>query len=246
MKRVFIGVLILFQSSYVSAQELEYLNTYEYPVENISEYSYSYVKMTSAKGNIIQTQIFNLDTIKVYHATTLLNDKGEASSERVLKCYEDGVMKSNLRQNFDEKTSEEKHYYSSGELKLEVTKKKGKVISENYFDREGNLAIAEDFQEPSPKDGAKGWRNYIADNLNYPETARSSGIEGTVIIGFELDENGQILNPMVVNPENVDFSLANEALRAVLDYPYSWSPKIENGQAIPTRTKLPITFKSEM
>ncbi|MDN3203432.1 energy transducer TonB [Algoriphagus sediminis] len=243
MKRVFIGILILFQSSLLTAQELEYLNAYEYPVEDISEYSYSYVKSTSTKGNVIQTQIFNLDTIKVYHATTLLNDKGEASSERVLRYYEDGVMKSNLRQNFDEKTSEEKHYYPNGALKLERIKKKGDTISEKYFDPDGNPADAKDFQEPSPKGGSKAWNKYLTQNLRYPKISMAGGLEGTVVIVFDLDEQGKMTDFKVANPAIERFELEKEAIRVVKFYPEAWEPKMENGVPVKTEIKIPIRFK---
>ncbi len=246
MKRLFFGLVLLIFSFQAQAQDLVYLNAYEYPVKDISTHSYSYVRVTTRNGNAIQTQTFNLDTIKVVHSTILLDDKGNETSKRVLRYYEDGTMKSNIRENLAEKTVEEKHYYPSGKLKVEIEKKKGKVISQDYFDINGYPAKARGFKPASPKGGAKGWMQYLAKNLRYPVTSRNAGIEGTVIIGFEIDKKGQVLNPEVVNPENVAADLANDALRAVLDYPDLWSPELENGFPVKTKTKLPITFKTGM
>lgn len=79
----------------------------------------------------------------------------------------------------------------------------------------------------------------IHKNLRYPETARSSGIEGVVVVGFIVDRNG----------ESRDFNIlrgigggadeaAIDAIKAV-----DWEPGQQNGRNVDVRFQVPIRFQ---
>jgi TonB family protein len=98
-------------------------------------------------------------------------------------------------------------------------------------------------EEASPKGGKKGWNNYLAGSLRYPQVARDAKAVGTVILSFEVTEQGEIENIIVGNSEYIHEALWKEAVRVVKSYPYKWIPQKENGIPVRTEVKLPLRFK---
>jgi TonB family protein len=97
--------------------------------------------------------------------------------------------------------------------------------------------------DPLPKDGMQGWNRYLSLTLRYPIRSRQNNSEGVVFIAFDLNENGEIKNPEVANPEEMDPLLAEEALRALRIYPYKWTPLTIDGVAKRCKRRLPVNFK---
>ena len=93
---------------------------------------------------------------------------------------------------------------------------------------------------PSFPGGYKGLQKYFDDNLEYPIDAQNNGVEGTVRIGFTVDENGKLMNPMVEG-NNEGYGLDEEALRVIRKMP-TWVPGKINGKSVKTKFTLPVTF----
>lgn len=93
---------------------------------------------------------------------------------------------------------------------------------------------------PSFPGGYKGLQKYFDDNLEYPTDAQDQGVEGTVRIGFTVDENGKLMNPMVEG-NNEGYGLDEEALRVIRKMP-TWVPGKINGKAVKTKFTLPVKF----
>ncbi|MDZ4387648.1 MAG: energy transducer TonB [Moraxellaceae bacterium] len=77
----------------------------------------------------------------------------------------------------------------------------------------------------------------------YTLKQRYHGIEGWVIVEYDINENGKVERPVVIDeyPPN-EFSKA--AVKSVLSYRYK--PAVKNGQAIRVvGTKAKVTFKME-
>jgi protein TonB len=85
-----------------------------------------------------------------------------------------------------------------------------------------------------------GFREYIAKNLVYPQEAIDNGIEGTVIIQFVIDREGNVSEVQVIR--NVDPLLDNEALRLIRQAP-SWTPGMKNGKKVNVRYSFPVKFR---
>lgn len=241
--KIFFLVIVLLQSCMVYGQSVRYLNEMEYPVVDLSKYPFAYIEITIEKTGVIQTQLVNRDTVKIQHSTALVDEKGKKTSERILRYFPNGNMKFNKRIDFIEDKSEEKYYYENGDLKIEISREKGKVVSEVFYTKSGEVISSPKNEDPSPKGGVKGWNGYLVKNLRYPNEAQELSAEGTVILVFNLDEKGQISNVRVANPEFVHESLWKEGIRVVEEYPNLWNAKIENGEPVPTEVKLPIRFK---
>ena len=46
--------------------------------------------------------------------------------------------------------------------------------------------------------GTKAFRDFITENLRYPESALGAKVEGTVIVEYDILDNGTVKNPRVL------------------------------------------------
>jgi TonB family protein len=88
-------------------------------------------------------------------------------------------------------------------------------------------------------DPAPEFRKYIAQNLQYPESAAKNGVEGRVIVQFMVNDNGKVVDAVVVR--GVDSSLDKEALRVVNSSP-DWEPGKQKGKPVNVLFTFPINF----
>lgn len=100
--------------------------------------------------------------------------------------------------------------------------------------------ITINMMEPSYVGGNEALTEYMRNNLQYPEIAKKSGIEGTVILEYYIKEDGTIENVKVV--KSVHSCLNSEAIRLVENMP-SWNPAIKNGAPARIKYQLPVRFE---
>lgn len=87
--------------------------------------------------------------------------------------------------------------------------------------------------------GKKQLREYIKNNLKYPESALKNQIEGTVITTATIDDNGDVLNVKVL--KGLGFGCDEEAIRLVKSFKFGG---VKNkGVRIKTQRKFKILFK---
>ena len=98
--------------------------------------------------------------------------------------------------------------------------------------------IVEDMPDFQGK-GQDGFRNYIGENLNYPQIAAENGIQGRVFVQFVVNEDGTVSNATVVR--GVDPSLDREAIRVVMSSP-KWNPGKQRGEPVRVSFTFPINF----
>jgi len=85
---------------------------------------------------------------------------------------------------------------------------------------------------------------FIYKNIDYPTIARETGIEGTVVIRFFIDEKGQVQAPEIV--KDIGGGCGKEALRVVNkmnDLPEHWSPGRQRGKAVKVYFNLPVKYR---
>lgn len=87
--------------------------------------------------------------------------------------------------------------------------------------------------------GTQGLMNYLAENIEYPETAIQDSIEGKVFISFVIDKDGSIYDVEVLRGVRED--LDNEAIRVVRDMP-DWIPGEQNGVKVKVKFNLPVKY----
>lgn len=89
-------------------------------------------------------------------------------------------------------------------------------------------------------------RDYLAQNLNYPEAARAEGDEGKVYVKFIVTAEGFLKGAEVIKSSGYT-ALDAEALRVINgmnppDGTTMWKPGKNNGQAVNTYFTLPFVF----
>jgi TonB family protein len=76
--------------------------------------------------------------------------------------------------------------------------------------------------------------------LRYPLDVKSANIQGKVLIGFTIDQNGNVSNYRV--KQGLGFGCDEEALNAVKRMTAAWLPGILNGNPVVVEYVIPISF----
>ncbi len=84
-----------------------------------------------------------------------------------------------------------------------------------------------------------GGMQSIYEHLRYPEIARKAGIEGRVVVQFIIDEEGNVIDPVVVR--GIGGGCDEAAIEAVKQVRFT--PGRQRGRAVRVRYSLPITFR---
>ena len=95
-------------------------------------------------------------------------------------------------------------------------------------------------EEPSFPGGDRARKEFIRKNLDYPEMARKSGIEGKVYVTFIVEPDGSITNVRV--KRGVGAGCDKEAVRVVRNMP-EWNPGKQRGKKVRVQFNMPIRFK---
>lgn len=107
---------------------------------------------------------------------------------------------------------------------------------------EGQPVHTEVDKAPAFIGGINGLRQYLSDNVEYPQIEQATKVQGRVIVSFIVDEDGAIRDTRVI--DHVSPGIDREAVRVVRMMP-RWSPGELNGQKVKVRTQLPITFRMD-
>ena len=94
---------------------------------------------------------------------------------------------------------------------------------------------------PTYPGGQAALDKFINDNVAYPGKAIDNNKEGTVIVGFGIDENGKVTNAKVTSPVVGD-GLEEEALKVINKMP-TWTPGMVKGKKVKSHYALPIRFQ---
>lgn len=78
----------------------------------------------------------------------------------------------------------------------------------------------------------------LQQKINYPEMARKAGVEGRVIVQFEVTQEGNVENAQVLR--GIGAGCDKEALRVVREAQFE--PGQQRGKPVRVKMSLPITF----
>ena len=90
--------------------------------------------------------------------------------------------------------------------------------------------------------GYRDFRDFIKQELRYPEASRSEGISGRVFVQFVVRRDGTVDDVTVVRGINEE--LDQEAIRVVQSSP-KWNPGIHNGKPVNVSYSFPVVFTLE-
>lgn len=95
-------------------------------------------------------------------------------------------------------------------------------------------------QKPSFPGGDAAMYKWLGEHINYPAQASEEGVQGRVVVMFDVDKTGQIVNVKIARGRHP--ALDKEAMRLVKSMP-KWQPGRNNGQPVKVTYTLPVTFK---
>ena len=87
---------------------------------------------------------------------------------------------------------------------------------------------------------ANDFSKWVNQNIQYPAVAQEKGVEGRVVLGFVVDENGQVKDVKVL--KGVDPALDAEAVRVVSSSP-KWKPGKQRDRAVKVTYTFPVIFQ---
>jgi protein TonB len=89
--------------------------------------------------------------------------------------------------------------------------------------------------------GPAAWQRYLNKTLRYPQDAIDNEVQGTVVIQFIVDKEGNVSDVEAISgPEE----LRSEAVR-VIRKSGKWTPAVQNGRQVKSYKKQPIVFRLE-
>jgi protein TonB len=87
--------------------------------------------------------------------------------------------------------------------------------------------------------GLPAWYRFLKKNLNYPQAALDNEVQGTVLVQFVVDKDGNVSDVQAISgPEE----LRSEAIR-VVKKSGKWTPAVQNGRNVKSYKKQPIGFQ---
>lgn len=112
---------------------------------------------------------------------------------------------------------------------------------------DGNASVTRDGDEvyiiveqmPIFPGGDEALRNYVTNNVQYPEEASKKKLQGRVFVSFVVDTNGSTSDVKIAR--SVHPLLDEEAMRVVKSMP-KWSPGKHKGKVVKVSYTIPINF----
>ena len=111
------------------------------------------------------------------------------------------------------------------------------IVEKEDFSKQRIYDIVE--EKPSYPDGDLKLMEYIAQNINYPQEALESGIQGRVFVSFVVEPNGSITNEQVLR--GIGYGCDEEAVRIAQSMP-KWNPGMQRGEAVRVHYLFPVVF----
>ncbi|HTR30877.1 MAG TPA: TonB family protein [Puia sp.] len=112
------------------------------------------------------------------------------------------------------------------------------VIAAPKKEEEAFIPIEKEAEFPG---GAQAWARFLGKTLRYPEEALNMEVEGTVMVQFVVDADGNVSEVQAVSgPEKG--GLREEAVR-VIKKSGKWVPALQNGRYVKAYRRQPIIFK---
>ena len=88
--------------------------------------------------------------------------------------------------------------------------------------------------------GETAMKRYLAENIQYPQMARESGIQGRVFVTFVVEKDGNVTDVRVLR--GIGGGCDEEAIRVIKNMP-RWDPGKQRGKPVRVQFNMPIMFK---
>ncbi|HJU46037.1 MAG TPA: TonB family protein [Chitinophagaceae bacterium] len=139
-----------------------------------------------------------------------------------------------------------KFYHTNGKLSSVEVYELDSLKSIQSFDENGNVVPNDgihtkvEIESEYPGD-ARGWLNFLNRNFRYPPEAVDKGIQGTVVVQFIVDKQGEISDVKAISGPEIG-GLRQEAVR-VISKSGKWIPAVSHGRKVKSYKRQPISFR---
>lgn len=174
--------------------------------------------------------------------TQMTTCNGEWVDGPATEYWEDGRVRLQGNYKYDRREGTWRAYFQSGQLAGKAEFRAGKQIALTLYHEDGSLnrqdtIFSRDAEFPG---GVAQYQRFLNKAYHYPDSAGYYGIQGTVIVSFEVLKNGKIAEPHVIKSINKD--LDDEALRVIRLMP-DWEPAILAGVPYDSNKRQPVVFR---
>jgi periplasmic protein TonB len=118
----------------------------------------------------------------------------------------------------------------------------GNVIEKPKPDDDGNTIFTKVEVDASYPGGMPAWARFLHKNLNYPQDALEKDIQGSVMVQFIVDKEGNVSDIEIISGPT-DGGLREEAIR-VIRKSGKWTPAIQNGRVVKSYKRQPLIFQT--
>lgn len=155
--------------------------------------------------------------------------------------YENGNIDSEGGYQKDERVNSWKWYFENGQLSADESYTDGELVDFQFWNEDGSRVEGEveALQMPEYVGGMDRLGMYLQENVNYPEMARLSNVQGKVHVNFIVDKNGAVTESKIIKSRHP--LLDQEALRVVKEMP-NWIPGKQHNRPIRVAYNLPVVF----
>ncbi len=203
---------------------------------------------TFAPDEVIEEEEEEVEQVKFEEPEEIIQPEEVANEQRItdlLIVQDDDFQKDKEVKNQEDMMQNEAQAgaidITEGTNDLNKVQVKEQVIAETKPVEEEkvyNIAMVE--QKPEFAGGEAAMYKWLSDHINYPAAAAEEGVQGRVVVEFEVSKTGTIEKVRVIRGRHP--ALDKEALRVVKAMP-KWNPGRNNGQPVKVTYTLPVTFK---
>ena len=131
---------------------------------------------------------------------------------------------------------------AQGDLRFMEVYSNGKLVSGKSTNKTGEVKTYTELATlPSYPGGTNEFLKYLANNIRYPRSERENKFSGKVIVLFEIEKDGSIINIGVTQPLKSAYNA--EAIRVVIQSP-NWVPATLRGVPVHSHYTATISFSS--
>jgi TonB family protein len=227
-----------------TAQDTTYYKEIVGVVDTPAEVTY-YEVLTHIADSTYTKETYNMYNMQTGLVTYYLSSKYDVEIHhgKIKEWYHTGHLFFECTYVDGNKDGEFNVYWSDESLERTEQYNNGELISATCFDYKGNKVECDDFEKaPQFPGGDEALYAFLANNMQYPQMARESGIMGSVYLTFIVEDNGEITNISVLR--GIGGGCDEECIRVIELMP-RWIPGYWGPRAIPVQFNLPMKFSLE-
>lgn len=184
--------------------------------QNTDEYAEVLVRMATTKQGKLAHSFHSKESIK-NRLTMMYNNAGPAGIKKLAM-----VMIP----------------FAFAALLMACSETESETTTDTEVENTASAAAVPDSEASFPG-GQEAMMTWMQAELVYPEEAKSKGIEGKVMVKFQISEEGKVSGAEIVR--GADEILDNAALSTVNKMP-DWIPAVKEGKAVAAEMVLPVVF----